>query len=424
MAVISVAMVIAAIIAAVIYLPQIFHHQVSEAVPQQCSLPCIQLLSNITTTNGHLSCSSEVVRLQCDTGFLPETVGHMNCSSGPTSLASLKCLQQICPAPSHPAHGQVFCKTAYTVGSSCKVTCTHGATTGEASQMLACRKNLTWSPLPSCLPPSCGSLAECQRQVMMLAGGELAGQAVNLVRPYPSSFAVYTSCLPHLPHRLKWGTMGFVEGSLIACGGENTTESQSRACWILDNRTHTWMDHCNLTSARSQSASTVSADGKFLDIISGYADWTHDRGLPTRQRVGLGGAEGEEELILGAGPYSTRLAVAVTLSSGDVLVTGGMNRERVTVLLSHSSHGKTLVTELQRMHHGRIGHAGAVMTVQQEEQVVMAGGWDQFGVALDTVELFTLARNSWILIPEMKQPRADFLLLVRSFCAKEITNLV
>ena len=118
----------------------------------------------------------------------------------------------------------------------------------------------------------------------------------------------------------------------------------------------------------------MSADGKFLDIISGYADWTHDRGLPTRQRVGLGGAAGEEKLILGGGPYSTRLAVAVTLSSGDVLVTGGMNRERVTVLLNQSSHGKTLVTELQRMNHGRIGHAGAVMTVQQEEQVVVAGG--------------------------------------------------
>ena len=246
LAVIVVATMIAAITAAIMHhlqTPKTLQHEVSEAVPQQCSLPCTQLLSNITTDNGHLSCSSEVVRLQCDTGSLPATVGRINCSSGPTAMASLKCLQQICPAPSQPDHGQVLCDTAHTVGSSCKVTCKHKATTGEVSRQLTCLKNLTWSPLPTCLPPSCGSPAECQRQVMMIAGGELAGQTVDLVRPYPSSFAVYTSCLPHLPHRLKWGSMGFVEGSLIVCGGENTTESQSRACWILDKRTHTWMEH-------------------------------------------------------------------------------------------------------------------------------------------------------------------------------------
>ena len=118
--------------------------------------------------------------------------------------------------------------------------------------------------------------------------------------------------------------------------------------------------------------------------------------MSSLQAVSLRGLKEEQEIIVqGRGeavsPYSSRLAAAVSLSSGEVLVTGGRGRDRQVFLLS----GPGLATWRSRasMKRGRLGHAAVSLELGGQEVVMVAGGWDKGGRALASVELFSLKKN-------------------------------
>ena len=94
------------------------------------------------------------------------------------------------------------------------------------------------------------------------------------------------------------------------------------------------------------------------------------------QAVGLHGIQEEQEIILGGkseAGYFSRLAAAVTLSSGNVLITGGRHWEHEVFLLSGS--GLSRWEARASMIVGRLGHA-AIRLPLREESVMVAGGWD------------------------------------------------
>ena len=123
-----------------------------------------------------------------------------------------------------------------------------------------------------------------------------------------------------------------------------------------------------------------------------------------------------EQQLPGAEPITARLAAAVTLASGRLLITGGKNQEKETYLVSSDL---TNWEKRAQMHHGRIGHAAARVVIDKEEQVIVAGGWDSFGAIQNTVEIYSVSRDSWTLLPNLPIPRADFALQV----AKSTTAL-
>ena len=110
--------------------------------------------------------------------------------------------------------------------------------------------------------------------------------------------------------------------------------------------------------------------------------------------------------------YSSRLASAVTLSSGDVFLTGGKTQERNAFLVSWDMQGGWTMKQLWRMKHGRIGHGGVTVVVNQEEQVVVAGGWDAVGQIQDSVEMFSMKTKAWRMLQPLPTPRTDFILQV------------
>ena len=166
-------------------------------------------------------------------------------------------------------------------------------------------------------------------------------------------------------------------------------------------------------SPRSQSASAV-ANGRLMYLISGYTALTTHRALPNMQAIGPHGLNEEEKIIIDGNKeqnYSSRLAAAVTLSSGGVLVTGGKGREREVFLLS----GPHLATWQRRadLLHPRMGHAALNLQMDGEEVVMVAGGWDRGGRTLSSVEIFLVGQNVWRDYVPMPSPRADFTLQVR-----------
>ena len=172
--------------------------------------------------------------------------------------------------------------------------------------------------------------------------------------------------------------------------------------------------HYNLfSSPRSQTASAV-VNGSQLYLISGYSALNVHRALPSIQAVGLQGLGKERTIVLDGNKeesYSSRLAAAVALSSGRVLITGGKGREREVFLLS----GPNLSRWQRRADMGspRMGHAAVSLQMDGMEVVLVAGGWDQRGRTLSSVEIFLVGQNVWREYPPMPSPRADFTLQVR-----------
>ena len=136
------------------------------------------------------------------------------------------------------------------------------------------------------------------------------------------------------------------------------------------------------------------------------------------QAVGLHNMYNEQQIRVEGSymTYSSRLATAVTLSSGEVLVVGGRGQEQHVFLLV----GPQLTSWQPKAHlkNGRLGHAAAGFSLGGEEVVVVAGGWDKNNMALASVELYSVKRNQWLEVKEMPTPRVDFSLQVQSVILK------
>ena len=88
---------------------------------------------------------------------------------------------------------------------------------------------------------------KCEKTILLFAGGENGTGLLDSVTAdydddtYASAFSM---CLPSLPKRLKWGSMGLVKNSLIVCGGQED-ELPNMNCWRL--RPYHWSEISNLT---------------------------------------------------------------------------------------------------------------------------------------------------------------------------------
>ena len=165
-------------------------------------------------------------------------------------------------------------------------------------------------------------------------------------------------------------------------------------------------------SPRSQTATAV-VNGSQVYLISGYSALNLHRALPSVQAIGLRGLQEEQTIFLDGNKeesYSSRLAAAVALSSGGVLITGGKGREQEVFLLSGPK-----LSSWQRgadMRSPRMGHAAVSLELDGTEVVMVAGGWDRRGKTLSSVEIFVVGQNVWREYPPMPSPRADFTLQV------------
>ena len=109
-------------------------------------------------------------------------------------------------------------------------------------------------------------------------------------------------------------------------------------------------------------------------------------------------------------PSYSRLAKAVTLSTGDIVVTGGRGSENEVWMKLVSSQW----TRKKDMPEGRKGHAAAAVNVGGQEVVVVAGGWGVGGKELASTSRYNPYEDKWVNLPNMLAPRVDFVLQVNS----------
>ena len=169
-------------------------------------------------------------------------------------------------------------------------------------------------------------------------------------------------------------------------------------------------------SPRSQAASAVVGEGSRLSILSGYSPVESGWAIDSMQIVGLEDHGKEHKLTIPGArgePYFSRMASAVTLSTQEVLVTGGRGMEHDVFLLK----GADLQNWVRQkdMQKGRFCHSSAATTLGNKECVLVAGGWDDKGKPSTSVELFSVDKNSWEHLDPLPSPRVDFTLQVNCF---------
>lgn len=128
--------------------------------------------------------------------------------------------------------------------------------------------------------------------------------------------------------------------------------------------------------------------------------------------VGLQDPGEERQIKVGQDKkYKSIQASAVTLSSGDVLVTGGiMGRQDEVYLFTDAD--QTRWTQKQSMNHPRSGHSSTRVVLERKEKVLVAGGWINGEQATASAEIYTLGQDNWMLLPAMPAARVDFTLKV------------
>ena len=158
------------------------HHLGTPTLPAapsffRCPLHCFNKSKRLlSVTNGRAACDNNTIHLECEPGFEAETELSVTCEELDQRRNPIQCL---------PA-------------SRCK----------DQKQ------------------------SGCAADLLLLAGGELDGQLLDTLETFPMS--AYSGCLPRLPQPLKWGSLAFLENSLILCGGENSAEQPSKSCWALE----------------------------------------------------------------------------------------------------------------------------------------------------------------------------------------------
>ena len=108
-----------------------------------------------------------------------------------------------------------------------------------------------------------------------------------------------------------------------------------------------------LFSSRSQAASTMSKNGQLLHIIGGRSHFQSS--LESMQSVGLQEPSREKQMMVNQRLHSSRFASVVTLSTGDLVITGGKTNQHGAFLISQFN--LTNWSRLPQMKYGRFAHS-------------------------------------------------------------------
>ena len=128
------------------------------------------------------------------------------------------------------------------------------------------------------------------------------------------------------------------------------------------------------------------------------------------QSVGLSEVFEEQPIEIDSELVSFWFASAVTLTTGNIVLTGGRHTAHEAVLRSNG-----IWTRLPQMLHGRYGHSSCSVFLEDNEHVLVAGGWDREGGVQATVELYKISqpKRGWRDIGRMVSPRTLFTLQVK-----------
>ena len=154
----------------------------------------------------------------------------------------------------------------------------------------------------------------------------------------------------------------------------------------------------------------MSGEGSQLHIFGGFSEEVDGWALDTEQAVEVNGHSLLRPLGGKKNRFSSRLSSAVTLLSGDFILTGGKGCGRDVFLLSGSE--APAWTELSSMLNSRYGHASSMIFLNYDQHVIVAGGYDSQHKPQDSVEIYNVHENNWTPLESLPTPRVYFSLQV------------
>ena len=162
------------------------------SIPVKCSPKCSDILQSTSVSNGRLECFGEMLYVSCKTHFDLIGKDSFGCNTTNVTTDSFVCSPKQCPLPPQLLDGDIACNTSLTIGHSCRVRCLHGLVEGEEDQV-TCQEDLSWSRLPSCLPPPCTSWNSSQDKILCSDSGQhcmarCGEDKLTQVRFHPLSF--------------------------------------------------------------------------------------------------------------------------------------------------------------------------------------------------------------------------------------------
>jgi hypothetical protein len=198
-------------------------------------------------------------------------------------------------------------------------------------------------------------------------------------------------------------------GKVLVAGGLCDLPNQGSAVspyWtqvplsLWNSGSEAWEPAPALHEARIYHSATLMPDGSVL-LIGGESDpGLTSSGDPVLASVEQ--YEGSEVRLMPPLQVARARHTASLLSNGDVLVAGGIDREGQAIdsaeLWDASLHGWR---ELPAMHRARYAHSA---TVLEDGRVLVAGGIGPQGLALDSVELWDPAANRWFIGASLPRP--------------------
>ena len=154
----------------------------------------------------------------------------------------------------------------------------------------------------------------------------------------------------------------------------------------------------------------MSAGDSLLHVIGGIS---HSKVLHSMQSVGQSQILREQEIEIESKALSFWFASAVTLDNGNIILTGGRQTPREAFIWSNLG----IWTRLPKLNHGRYGHSSCSISHADNENVIVAGGWDKDGTKIQSsVEIYQLNNpgKGWTEIQSLVSPRTLFTLQVIS----------
>ena len=195
-------------------------------LPPPCSKPD-QIRGNVTCTEGGQYCI-----LRCPDGGLSQisecgidgrwdqNFEESRCSKG----CGFESFQHGFLSCGSQEMNKLYQASGVPQSTICSKVCHTGFHIFHGSQTVECNSSGLWSL----------SFGECERSALVLAGGEENKNAVQTVEVFDSK-----KRLPSLPSPSSWGSMGFVGGELLFCGGQIHLIFH-KECWYLDRQANTW----------------------------------------------------------------------------------------------------------------------------------------------------------------------------------------
>ena len=108
--------------------------------------------------------------------------------------------------------------------TTCTKICDTGFHIFRGPQTAQCTKSGVWS----------STFGSCERTALVFAGGEDGKEPVQTVEVFGSN-----KKLAPLPKPSSWGSMGFVDGELVFCGGQDKLRFHKK-CWYFDKQANVW----------------------------------------------------------------------------------------------------------------------------------------------------------------------------------------